>query len=74
MVSVSADSGPIAASAIRYRYRNDASLAGDLAGFLPGFTANAVALTQDLAVAPGEVVVQLVLAPLAGVSAGPISP
>ena len=64
IVTLSTASTPQAASGIWYRYGGDASLAHDLAGFLPGFSAGAVLLAPDLQAQPGEVVVALVMTPL----------
>ena len=52
---------PAPESAIRFRFGQDAPLAQDLAGFLPGFTADRVSFAPELDAGPGEVVVNLVL-------------
>lgn len=56
------------AGSVRYRFPQDGRLARDLAGFLPGFAPDGIAQSADLAAGPGEVVVQLVLTSVAGVS------
>lgn len=63
-VSVSTALQPMESSAIRYRYLDDADLANDLAGLLPGFTSNTVTRMSDAKSGPGEVIVDLVLQPV----------
>lgn len=65
VLRVSIATYPAKVSAIHYSYRQDASLARDVAGFLPGFTPNMASLSPDLLGGPGEVIVNLVLTSVA---------
>lgn len=62
-VAVSTAVQPIATSAILYRYLDDAEVADQLAGLLPGFAPGTVRQLADLPTGPGEIVVNLVMQP-----------
>jgi len=61
IVTVSATNRPIEVSSIKYRYRQDAALASDLADFLPGFGGDMVSQSENMATGPGEVIVNLAM-------------
>ncbi len=62
--SISSTLVPGQASGVQYRFRQDASLAKDVAAFLPGYLATVPELSEDLQSGPGEIVVNLVVAPV----------